>query len=161
MSRARGAAVRSSHTRVTAPLMLAVAITLGVASMRGTAQEDFASSALGAGTGQQLYNRYCLSCHQADGGGVPRLQPPILDSAWVKGEPVPLALFVLTGGLDSAGRKESANHNVMPAFPQLSDEDLALLLTYVRQRFGDGAGPVSPLDVAAARSSTTTTTTKE
>jgi mono/diheme cytochrome c family protein len=103
--------------------------------------------------GQKLYARHCLSCHQADGNGVPNLQPAIKGGTWVRGEAQPLALFVLTGGFDSAQRKDSESHNPMPPFRQLSDEDLAAILTYIRQKFGDGASPVTAADVAAARAS--------
>jgi mono/diheme cytochrome c family protein len=102
--------------------------------------------------GQQLYARHCLSCHQADGWGVPNMQPPIVGGAWVKGDPKALALFVMTGGFDSAQRKEGAtSHNVMPPFRQLSDEDLAGILTYIREKFGGGASAVTPAEVAEAR----------
>jgi mono/diheme cytochrome c family protein len=69
----------------------------------------------------------------------------------VKGDARALALFVMTGGFDSANRKDGASHNVMPAFRQLPDEELAALLTYIRQKFGKGASPVSAADVAGAR----------
>jgi mono/diheme cytochrome c family protein len=105
--------------------------------------------------GQKLYARHCLSCHQADGNGVPNLQPAIKGGSWVRGETQPLALFVLTGGFDSAQRKDSESHNPMPPFRQLRDEELAAILTFIRQKFGDGASPVTPADVAAARASLT------
>jgi mono/diheme cytochrome c family protein len=101
--------------------------------------------------GQKLYARYCLTCHQADGGGVPNMQPPIAGGAWVKGDPKALALFVITGGFNSAERKDGAVDNVMPGFPQLSDEELAGILTYIREKFGGGASPVSAAEVAEAR----------
>jgi mono/diheme cytochrome c family protein len=101
--------------------------------------------------GQKLYARYCLTCHQADGGGVPNMQPPIVGGSWVKGDPKSLALFVLTGGFNSAERKDSAVDNVMPGFPQLSDEDLAEILSYIRAKFGGGASPVTATEVAEAR----------
>ena len=88
--------------------------------------------------GQRLYARHCLSCHQADGGGVPDMQPAIAGGTWVKGDPQALALFVMTGGFDSAERKDSANGNVMPEFRQLPDDDLAEILTYIRAKFGGG-----------------------
>ena len=100
---------------------------------------------------QQLYARHCLSCHQADGSGVPNLQPPIVGGSWVRGDPQALALFVMTGGFDSASRKDSAVDNVMPEFRQLSDADLAGILSYIRAKFGDGASPVTTAEVAAAR----------
>jgi mono/diheme cytochrome c family protein len=103
--------------------------------------------------GQKSYARHCLSCHQADGGGVPNMQPAIAGGPWVGGDPRALASFVMTGGFDSAQRKDSAVHNVMPAFAHLSDQELADILTYIRQKFGKGASPVSAADVAAARAS--------
>ena len=103
--------------------------------------------------GQKLYGRHCLSCHQADGGGVPNMQPAIAGGNWVKGDGKALALFVMSGGFDSAGRKDSDNGNVMPPFRQLPDDDLAQILSYVREKFGPGAPPVSAADVAEARQS--------
>jgi mono/diheme cytochrome c family protein len=103
--------------------------------------------------GQRLYARHCLSCHQADGGGVPDMQPAIAGGPWVKGDARALALFVMTGGFDSASRKDSAEGNVMPPFSQLADADLAEILTYIRQKFGDGASAVTAADVTDARGS--------
>jgi len=103
--------------------------------------------------GQLLYNKHCLACHQADGGGVPNMQPAIIGGSWVKGDARALALFVMSGGFDSASRKESDVGNVMPPFRQLADEDLAAILTFIRQKFGDGGSPVGAADVAAARGS--------
>ena len=101
--------------------------------------------------GQKLYGRHCLSCHQSDGAGVPNMQPAIVGGTWVKGDAQALALFVMSGGFDSAGRKDSQNGNVMPPFRQLPDEELAQILSYIREKFGGGAPPVSAADVAAAR----------
>lgn len=101
--------------------------------------------------GEAAYRANCLVCHQADGRGVPFLQPPLVDGPWVLGDPQALAAFVLTGGFNSAERKEGPNENVMPAFAQLDDATLAAVLTYVRTRFGKDAGAVTPEVVAQAR----------
>ena len=103
--------------------------------------------------GQRLYGVHCLACHQADGGGVPNMQPAIAGGNWVKGDARALALFVMSGGFDSASRKDSDVGNVMPPFRQLADADLAQILTYIRQKFGDGASPVNEADIAEARRS--------
>ena len=103
--------------------------------------------------GQRLYGKHCLSCHQADGGGVPNMQPAIAGGTWVQGDARALALFVMSGGFDSASRKDSDVGNVMPPFRQLADADLAEILTYIRQKFGNGASPVTAADVAEARRS--------
>ena len=103
--------------------------------------------------GQRLYGRHCLSCHQADGGGVPGMQPAIKGGSWVKGDARALAMFVMTGGFDSASRKDSDVGNVMPPFGQLPDSELAQLLTFIREKFGNGASAVSEAQVAEARAS--------
>ncbi len=101
--------------------------------------------------GQRLYARHCLSCHQADGGGVPNMQPAIAGGTWVTGDARALASFVITGGFDSASRKDGGEGNVMPPFNQLPDVDLAEILTYIRKEFGKGASPVTAALVAEAR----------
>lgn len=105
----------------------------------------------GAEDGAKLYQRHCLTCHQSDGYGVPNMQPAITGGTWVRGEVTPLALFVLTGGFDSAARKDGENTNVMPPFARLTDEELAAILTYIRAAFGGGASAASAADVAQAR----------
>jgi mono/diheme cytochrome c family protein len=101
--------------------------------------------------GEAAYRANCLACHQADGRGVPFFQPPLVDGTWVRGDPQALAAFVLTGGFNSAERKDAPNENVMPAFTQLDDATLAAVLTYIRARFGSDAGAVTPEVVAQAR----------
>jgi mono/diheme cytochrome c family protein len=128
---------------------------LSLSLLAGTWLASASSLAAEPAPGQLLYNKHCLACHQADGGGVPNMQPAIIGGNWVKGDARALALFVMSGGFDSASRKESDVGNVMPPFRQLADEDLAAILTFIRQKFGDGASPVSAADVAAARGSDT------
>ena len=81
------------------------------------------------------------------------MQPAIAGGSWVKGDSRALALFVMSGGFGSAQRKESAVDNVMPEFRQLPDDELAAILTYIREKFGAGALPVTAAEVAEARSS--------
>ena len=116
-----------------------------------TANADAPATVDARPLGQRLYSRHCLSCHQSDGGGVPNMQPAIAGGTWVKGDAQALALFVMSGGFDSASRKDSALANVMPPFRKLPDEDLAQILTYIREKFGDGASPVTAAQVADAR----------
>lgn len=149
----RGPLSAATSTLPVAALLIAACASAAEAPpVKQPIAAPFAATAV-AVDGQAVYRRHCLTCHQADGGGVPNMQPAILGSTWVKGEPQPLALFVMTGGFNSAERKDSEAGNVMPAFAQLSNEELAALLTYVRGKFGDGAGPVSVGEVAEARKS--------
>jgi mono/diheme cytochrome c family protein len=127
--------------------------SLRLAAVFAGASLAAAGSAGEPASGQLLYNKHCLSCHQADGGGVPNMQPAIAGGTWVKGDARALAMFVMSGGFDSAARKDSDVGNVMPPFRQLPDVDLAAILTYIRQKFGDGGSPVSAAEVADARGS--------
>jgi mono/diheme cytochrome c family protein len=130
--------------------LVAVSIGLAAAMCAANAAEPIADA---RPPGQRLYGVHCLSCHQADGGGVPNMQPAIAGGTWVQGDARALALFVMSGGFDSASRKQSDLGNVMPAFRHLPDADLAEILTYIRQKFGGGASPVTAAEVAEARAS--------
>jgi mono/diheme cytochrome c family protein len=104
--------------------------------------------------GQLAYETHCLTCHQADGRGVPRMQPPLVGSAWIAGDAKVLAAFVITGGFNGTTGRGGAYGNVMPPFRHLDDETLAAVLSYVRDAFGDGDAAVTAEDVKAAREST-------
>jgi mono/diheme cytochrome c family protein len=129
---------------------LALAACAAPGRVRDTSEHSTPSSATPVDRGAAVYAANCLTCHQQDGGGVPNLQPALLGSAWLKGEPQALAAFVMTGGFGSENRK-GANDNVMPKFAALPDADLAAVLTYIRWNFGDKTGPVTVADVAEAR----------
>ncbi len=102
--------------------------------------------ALAEETGQALYEAHCLTCHQADGRGVPRMQPPIKGSEIVIGNADTLVAYTFLGSGEDPGNWA----NAMPGFQQLSDADLAALLTYVRESFGTG-GVVTEQSVAEIR----------
>jgi len=54
----------------------------------------------------------------------------------------------LQGEIQVAGK---SYNNLMPGFNYLDDSQLAVILSYVRQRFGDGAGEVSAEEIASSR----------
>jgi len=102
--------------------------------------------------GEEVYELYCLGCHQASGRGVPRMTPPLAGSEWLSGEPERLVRIVLAGlegPIEVAGEEYDA---VMGAQAYLPDEDVAAVLTYVRDRFAPGASPIGPGLVAEIRS---------
>jgi mono/diheme cytochrome c family protein len=103
--------------------------------------------------GLELYSDNCLVCHQAGGGGVADLQPALVESSKVLGDPATLVRWVLLGSEAEKATGGRRYQNVMPAFDHLGDEDLAAIVTYVRQTFGNGASPASPALVAESRKS--------
>lgn len=92
--------------------------------------------------GKELYGA-CAACHGAQGEGVPNVFPPIAGSAVATG-PVAQHLEVVMNGRDGTA---------MQAFKgQLSDTEIAAVVTYQRNSFGNSAGDaVQPADVKALR----------
>jgi mono/diheme cytochrome c family protein len=97
------------------------------------------------------YQRTCGVCHMPDGSGVPNLQPPLVGSAVVAGDPARLVRMILKGPASVLPKDRPPYPAQMPAFASLSDQEIAGVLTYVRRQFGKGAGPISPVQVAAQR----------
>ncbi|WP_152560140.1 c-type cytochrome [Hymenobacter sp. IS2118] len=100
--------------------------------------------------GKTLYVQNCLSCHQADGGGVDRMNAPLTKTTWVLGDKTPLVKVLLNGmqGVEIDGERYA---NVMPAFDYLTDQQIADVLTYVRNSFGNKATAVKAAEVKAVR----------
>ena len=107
--------------------------------------------ALADDEGRELYSQHCATCHQADGGGVPFMNPPLIDSVVVQGDPETLALWVLTGNSPDDANYESDYEGFMPGFQHVSDEDIAAILTYVRQSFGGSSSVVKSEDIKRVR----------
>ena len=100
--------------------------------------------------GKAVYNTYCVACHQSDGGGVPSMNAPLVKGPHVLGAKTPLISIVLNGmqGVEINGETYS---NIMPANNFLTDQQIADVLTYVRNNFGNKASAVTVAEVAAAR----------
>lgn len=103
-------------------------------------------------SGAALFSSLCAACHQPTGLGLPGVFPPLAASEWVNGTPSTAAAIVLygvTGPLTVAGKEFNG---AMPAFKdQLSDEQLAAVLTHIRTQWGNASAPVALADVAQAR----------
>lgn len=98
-------------------------------------------------TGRQLYQTYCLTCHQADGSGVPDMQAPLVGST--RWDDTEYQIRLLLQG--SQWVKNSDYENIMPSFSYLSNEDLAAVINYAKAKFGRLPGDVAPEKVAALR----------
>lgn len=101
--------------------------------------------------GKPLYVQYCLTCHQDDGGGVPKLNPPLIKTTWVTGDKKKLIKWVLSGSTESVPIDGKYYSNNMPPQAYLKDEDVANILTYVRNSFGNKGTAVTPAEVKAVR----------
>lgn len=105
--------------------------------------------------GQTVFESTCVVCHQKNGNGVPRLYPPLAKSEFVAGDKSQLVQIVLKGLNKPIEVKGEQYNNVMPAFSQLTDQQIADVLTYVRNSFGNKASAVTPASVKAERAKKT------
>ncbi len=101
--------------------------------------------------GKHIYNSLCTACHQPHGFGLDGLAPPLVDSEWVLGKPDILARIIMHG-LAGPVKVSGRNFNLaMPPLPQLTDEDVAGVITYIRREWEHTASPVDVKAVNAVR----------
>ncbi len=109
--------------------------------------------------GHEVYHReaHCATCHGAEGKGDGRFYPPLTPNPWVGGSVdrlIKLTLKGIWGPMEIDGTTYSPESGVPPMMPfegLLDDEEVAAVLTYVRNSFGNEADPVSKEQVAAIR----------
>jgi len=109
------------------------------------------SASIGSPDGAKIYAQLCATCHMADGSGVPNLQPALAGSQVVAGEAAQLIRVILRGPAKVLPANREPYSNTMPSFSQLSDGEIAAVLTYLRQQFGANASEIAPGEVASQR----------
>ena len=101
--------------------------------------------------GKKLYAKNCLHCHQADGSGVPGLNPPLVKTDWVTGDKKRLIRVILEGLNDPIIVNDEEYANPMPPQPHLTDDEVADILTYIRASWGNKASAVHANEVKHLR----------
>jgi mono/diheme cytochrome c family protein len=104
--------------------------------------------------GKKVYTERCLTCHQIDGGGVQNMNPPLTKTKWVLGDKTQLIQIVLKGMSTGVEIDGDSYHNVMASHADLNDQQIADVLTYVRNNFGNKAKAVTVAEVKAVRAKT-------
>ncbi len=101
--------------------------------------------------GAVVYKNVCITCHMADGGGVPNMNPPLIKTEYVLGDKARLAHIVLAGLAEPLEIDGNDYKQHMPAQNYLTDQQVADVLTYVRNKFGNKASAVQVAEVKAVR----------
>lgn len=110
--------------------------------------------------GEEIYNRdgFCVMCHQSDGNGLSASQfPPLAKSPWVTGSEerlIKLTLNGLMGPFELMGTSYSGQVPMTPYGNMLNNEEIASVLTFVRNAFGNKANPIKPAKVKEVREAT-------
>ena len=101
--------------------------------------------------GQAIYSRTCIACHQPSGGGLPPVFPPLAESEWVAKGPSVAVRGILHGLQGPITVRGVAYNSMMPPVMGLRDAEIADVVTYVANSFGNSAGTVTEAEVKAIR----------
>lgn len=101
--------------------------------------------------GEQAYAENCVACHQATGQGVPTVFPPLAGDAVANAADPSEHITTVLKGLNGKAINGVSYAAAMPAFPQLSNEKIAAILTYERLSWGNTGTVVVPDQVASLR----------
>lgn len=100
--------------------------------------------------GQKLYLTHCQNCHGANGEGLAKLYPPLTDTDYLNDNRELLPCIIrhgMTGPIEISG---VLYNEPMPGIPELTEIDIAYILTYVTVRFGDSQEKFSTEEVKDA-----------
>jgi mono/diheme cytochrome c family protein/glucose/arabinose dehydrogenase len=106
--------------------------------------------------GQKIYFRegHCATCHQPNGAGLDPAFPSLVKSPWVAGDAerlIKITLYGLMGPLEINGKKYDGAVPMTPFGGMLKDDEVAAVLTFVRNSFGNEAPPIQPDQVKQVR----------
>lgn len=108
--------------------------------------------------GKRLFTANCVACHQSTGLGVAGQFPPLVGSEWVlgaDGHGDNHVVAILLRGLQGPVQVKGTTYNgAMPPWTQLTDDQIAAILTYIRSEWGNSAGPITADQVAKMRAET-------
>jgi len=108
-------------------------------------------------SGKKIFAIRCASCHQANGLGIPNQYPPLADSEWVSANPALITKIILKGlkgEITVKGEKYGTSAAVNMAAVPIDDREIANVVTYVRQAWGNDFGEMTTDEVATIRSDT-------
>lgn len=100
--------------------------------------------------GRQIFSTICAACHQPTGRGVPNVFPPLAGSDFLNADKNRAIKIVINGRQGEIVVNGLRFNNTMPKFP-LTDHDIANVLTYVYNSFGNAGIEVTPDEVATLR----------
>lgn len=100
--------------------------------------------------GQRLYQLHCANCHQTDGAGLGKLYPPLAGSDYMMDDVLRVSC-IIKNGLSSEIKVNGVDyHQPMPAIPQLTELEIAEIITYTANSWGNKSGIVNVKNVNEA-----------
>lgn len=101
--------------------------------------------------GKNIFSNFCLSCHQKDASGVPAMYPPLQNNKVVTGDKKKIIMIVINGLQGEVEVDGEIYNQTMPPQNYLTNAQIAKVLSFLRQNFGNKADSVRVSDVNAVR----------
>jgi mono/diheme cytochrome c family protein len=143
--------------RIAVVLALCVALAAcakssNAASARASASAAAMKNPASASDGATVYLTDCSSCHQTNGQGVSGAFPPLAGNAVVTGNPVAVIAIVKNGLEGRVTVNNAAYSGIMPSWKgQISDDQIAAVISYIRSSWTNHAGGVSLAQVQSVK----------
>jgi mono/diheme cytochrome c family protein len=102
-------------------------------------------------SGEKLYKGSCVACHELDGSGAPRIYPPLPGNANLQSADPLSTIRIVLDGAETITTPRAPNTGSMPGYAKMSDQEVADVVTYIRNAWGNAAPAVTAADVAKAR----------
>ena len=106
------------------------------------------------GHGKTVYENVCALCHNPDGEGKPNQAPPLAGSEWVVGPPnrlIRIPLYGLNGPVTVKGQQMVFPAGMLAMGAALPEDDLASVLTYMRQAWGNKGSEITAAQIKAIK----------
>ncbi len=101
--------------------------------------------------GQAVYSRTCIACHQPTGMGLPPVFPPLAGSEWVAKDASIAVRNIINGMQGPITVKGMTYNSMMPPVAGLSDKDIADVVNYVNNTWGNNGPTVTEAEVTAIK----------
>jgi mono/diheme cytochrome c family protein len=139
---------------IRALLLCAIAACGGQEKAADTQAVAATPAPVAAASGEELFQR-CITCHQVNGQGIPGTYPPLAGSEYATAKNPAVPINILIHGIQGPLTVKGTTVNgLMPPYGvgvEMSDDEVAAVLTYVRQAWGNNASPITAQQVAQVR----------
>ena len=132
-------------------LVLLTVMVYALAQSQKPKQKTQDTPAASIERGRAIYQKECLSCHQADGGGVPHINPPLAGNTVLLNDKTKIIAVVLKGMTDRIPIDDEYYSNNMASHAYLTNQEIADVLTLARNSFGNKASVLTAAEVKVVR----------
>jgi mono/diheme cytochrome c family protein len=143
--------VRNSTSKMSDADAKAIAVYLKEIALSSPESSVAAPSSAQMANGEKLYKGACVACHELNGSGSPRIYPPLPGNANLQSVDAASAIKIVLDGAETMTTPRAPNTGSMPAYAKWSDQDVADVITYIRNAWGNAAPAVTAEEVTKLR----------